>query len=81
MRRREVIRLIENGACTVAIGLMPIVLPNSPVNAQEPPRNRCVTVPKIEYDSAKKENLLRNRNGAYIRTGRIWRRYYWYCHN
>ena len=73
-------KLIENAACAAVIGLMLIASPSSSENAQQPPRN-CRAVPKIEYDSAKRENLLRNRNGAYIRTGGIWRRYYWYCHN
>ena len=80
MRRREFIGLIENGACTVVIGLMLIALPSSSVNAQQPPRNGCVAVSKIEYDSAKRQKVLDHTNGAYVRTGRILRRYYWYCH-
>jgi hypothetical protein len=48
-------------------------------NAVQPPSEHCRAVSKIEYDSAKKQFLLRNRFGAYVRTGRIWRRHYWYC--
>jgi len=80
MQRREFIGLIENGACTVVIGLMLIALSSSSVNAQQPPRNGCVAVSKIEYYSAKRQNLLRNRLGTYVRTGHLLRRYYWYCH-
>jgi hypothetical protein len=56
-----------------------IALSASPVNAQQPPATGCRAVSKIEYDSAKREYLLRNKFGAYVRTGHIWRRYYWYC--
>jgi hypothetical protein len=45
-----------------------------------PPREGCRAASKIEYDSAKKRHLLRNRVGMYVRTGRIWQRRYWYCH-
>jgi hypothetical protein len=47
--------------------------------AVQPPSEHCRAASKIEYDSAKKQFLLRNRFGAYVRTGRIWRRHYWYC--
>jgi hypothetical protein len=80
MKRREFIGLIENRTCTVVIGLMLIALPSSSVNAQQPPRKGCVAVSTIEYNSAKREKLLRNSNGTYVRTGRILRRYYWFCH-
>jgi hypothetical protein len=46
---------------------------------QQPPRERCVTVTKREYDNARKKSLLRNRFGEYLRTGRVLRRRYWYC--
>ena len=80
MKRCEFIGLIENGAYTVVIGLMLIALPSSSVDAQQPPRKGCVAVSTIEYNSAKREKLLRNSNGTYVRTGRILRRYYWFCH-
>jgi hypothetical protein len=51
----------------------------SSVGAVQPPSDHCRAASKIEYDSAKKQFLLRNRFGAYVRTGRIWRRHYWYC--
>jgi hypothetical protein len=56
-----------------------LVLLCSPANAVQPPSDHCRPASKIEYDSAKKDFLLRNRFGAYVRTGRVWRRHYWYC--
>jgi hypothetical protein len=50
-----------------------------PANAVQPPSEQCRAASKIEYDSANKQHLLRNRFGAYVRTGRPWRRHYWYC--
>jgi len=52
---------------------------SSSANAVQPPADHCRPVSKIEYDSANKQFLSRNRFGAYVRTGRIWRRHYWYC--
>jgi hypothetical protein len=80
MKQEELITLIENGAYIAVIGLILIALPSSSVNAQQPPRNGCIAVSKTEYDSAKRQKLLRNRLGTYVRTGRILKRYYWYCH-
>ena len=79
MRRGNLIALIESGACTAVIGSTLIALTPSSVNAEEPPRRGCVAVDKREYDAAKREKLLRDRYSAYVRTGRLWRRYYWYC--
>jgi hypothetical protein len=56
-----------------------MALLSSSANAVQPPSDRCRAASKIEYDSARKQFLLRNRFGAYVRTGRIWRRHYWYC--
>jgi hypothetical protein len=80
MRQGNLIALIENGASTAVIVLMLIAFPSSSVNAAQSPREGCVAVSKSEYDSARRQKLLRNRNGAYLRTGRLLRRSYWYCH-
>ena len=48
-------------------------------SAQQPPGERCRAVSKTEYQAAKRNYLLTGRFGAYVRTGRFWRRYYWYC--
>jgi hypothetical protein len=53
---------------------------SSSVSAQQPPREGCRAVSKIEYDSAQRNHLLRTRFGMYERTGRVLRRKYWYCH-
>jgi hypothetical protein len=59
---------------------MLLALSSSSMSAEQPPFAGCRTASKIEYDSAKRDYLLRNKFGAYVRTGRVWRRYYWYCH-
>ena len=51
----------------------------SAANAVQPPSDRCRVAYKIEYDIAKKQFLLHNRFGAYVRTGHVWHRHYWYC--
>jgi len=76
MKPRKLIALFT----AAVLGLMLIAFPPSSVNAEQPPRDGCVAVPKIQYDSAKKQNLLRNRFGMYVKTGRFLRHYYWYCH-
>jgi hypothetical protein len=81
MRRGKLVALIENAACTAVIGLMLIAFSSLSVNAEQPPREGCTAVDKREYNSAKREKLLRDRYGTYVRTGRLWRRYYWYCHS
>ena len=75
MKRRQFITLTVS-----VVGLMCIAFPCASMNAEQPPRDNCVSVPKIQYDSAKKQNLLSNRFGMYVRTGRFLRRRYWYCH-
>jgi hypothetical protein len=83
MRREELITLIENGACTVVIGFMLTAFSSSAssaVNAEQPPPKGCLAVSKSEYDSAKRQNLLRTSFAKYMRTGRLLKRYYWYCH-
>jgi hypothetical protein len=79
MKRRNLIALV--GACICAIGLMLTAFPFSSGNAQQSPRMGCVAVSKQEYDSAKRQNLLRTRFSSYVRTGRLGRRHYWYCNS
>lgn len=64
----------------VIIGLMLIPFPSSSPNAQQPAPKGCFAVSKIQYASAKKENLLRTSFAAYARTGLLFHHYYWYCH-
>jgi hypothetical protein len=78
MNRLGPARRGQAGGAAMA-GLLAAVAMLSPVAAQQPPRKECVAVTKAEYDSARRRGLLRNRYGTYVRTGRIWRRYYWYC--
>jgi hypothetical protein len=70
---------ISNGARIAVIGLVLIVLPAASASAMQPPYRGCVAISKGEYQGAKKKKMLRTRFGTYVRTGRLWRRYYWYC--
>jgi hypothetical protein len=79
MKRKNLITLIGAGTC--AIGLMLIAFLSPSVNAEQPPRKGCVAVSKQEYDSANRQRLLRSQFSTYLRTGRLGRRYYWYCHS
>jgi hypothetical protein len=84
MKRASLIALLANGACAAAIGLLFLAIPSASLNAksanaQQPPRKGCVSVSKGEYDGAKRQKLLRNSYGSYVRTGRVWQRRYWYC--
>jgi hypothetical protein len=47
--------------------------------APQPPNDRCRPASKLEYNSARKQYLLRSRFGMYVRTGWALRRHYWYC--
>jgi hypothetical protein len=79
MKREKRIVRVENATYAAVIGLALIAFPFSSASAQQPPRNGCVAVSKSEYASAKRAKLLRGRYGAYVRTGRLLRRFYWYC--
>ncbi len=84
MKRARLAALLANGARAGAIGLILVAFPAASANAksanaQQPPRKGCVSVSKGEYDGAKRQRLLRNSYGSYVRTGRLWQRRYWYC--
>ena len=79
MQRRNLIACF--GACICALGLMLTAFPFPSVKAEQPPRMGCVAVSKQEYDSAKRQKLLRSRFSTYVRTGRLGQRHYWYCHS
>jgi hypothetical protein len=80
MRQGKFIALHESGICVAVVGLMLIAFPAFSAKAEQSPRAGCRAVSKIEYNAAKNQHLLRNRFGMYVRMGRVWRRYYWYCH-
>jgi hypothetical protein len=81
MNGRRLCTLWKGTAATRSLAATVVILGllHSSANAVQPPADHCRAASKIEYDSAKKQFLLRNRFGAYVRTGRIWRRHYWYC--
>src|SRR5262245_54871805 len=70
---------LHSRASIAVIGLMLIAFRPTSANAEQPPHKRCVAVSKGEYQAAKKKNLLRAKYGTYVRTGWLWRPYYWYC--
>jgi hypothetical protein len=67
------------GLRRITLGVCMLAFFSAPSFAQKPPAPDCRRASKIEYDSAKRYHLLRNKFGAYVRTGHFWRRYYWYC--
>jgi len=71
-------RLRRSGLWIVLAGALSFE--TAAASAEPPPPEGCRTASKIEYDSAKKNHLLTNRFGTYVRTGRVLRRHYWYCH-
>jgi len=89
MKRATLIAFSENGVFTTIIGLMLAVLIglmlipflSSPLNAEQPAPKGCLAVYKSEYDSAKRQRLLRTRFTAYVRTGGLLKHHYWYCHS
>jgi hypothetical protein len=81
MKLGKLIKLSDKGAWICAIRLMLIAFPCSSVNAEQPPWKGCVAVSKQEYDAAKRQKLLYSRFSAYVRTGRVGQRHYWYCHS
>ncbi len=80
-------RLFATVGSVLAASTAALVLtlaPSAPAQAQtkkpaRPPYEGCVAVTKQEYDSARRQNLLRTRFSQYLRTGLIGRRHYWYC--
>jgi hypothetical protein len=79
MRRGQSKKAMMAAAGAFAIVAASLAFFSSLAYAAQPPSDHCRAASKVEYDSAKKQFLLRNRFGAYIRTGRVWRRHYWYC--
>jgi hypothetical protein len=77
MKRENLFAVV--GACIFAAALILIAFPGASKSAEEPPAQGCQAVTKQEYDSAKKQQLLRTRYSTYVRTGGIGRRRYWYC--
>ena len=47
--------------------------------AATPLKEGCRSVCKLEYDTAKNENVIISKGGRYVRTGPFWRHYYWHC--
>jgi hypothetical protein len=80
MKGGKIPAVLGGGVHIAVFGAMLLAFCCSSANAEQPPREGCRPASKIEYDSAKQEYLLRSRVGVYLRTGHLWRHYYWYCH-
>ena len=74
-------RDIHIGAWICAAAILLNASCASPAGAEEATRKGCVAVAKQEYDAAKKQRLQQTRFGTYVRTGRLGRRTYLYCHS
>jgi hypothetical protein len=66
------------GPAVAAAVMLSAALPHA-AHAADPPWRGCRPAAKLEYQSAKRQYLLRNRFGEYVRTGHFWHRSYWYC--
>jgi hypothetical protein len=81
MRRERFTKKLNGLAAArmlVAIAAILVFFPSA-ANAAQPPSEPCRPASKVEYNSAKRQHLLRNTFGFYVRNGPIWRRQYWYC--
>jgi hypothetical protein len=65
---------------SLMLAAMVMALAAPPARAQPAPSARCRPASKLEYQAAKQQFLLVNRFGSYVRTGRFWHHFYWYCH-
>ena len=79
MERRKHIAPVVTLAWACAV-LMLIACHSSPASADPTPPKTCAVISSQEYAAAKKQKLLRSQFGSYVRTGRLGRRQYWYCH-
>jgi hypothetical protein len=66
-------------AIAMVAGLVFGLLTGSSARAQQAPRANCVAVTKQEYNNARKAKLQQQRFGQYVRSGRVLKRFYWFC--
>jgi hypothetical protein len=78
MTQDRLVALMLGGACAVVIGLLLLTRSSAPGLSQAP-AERCLAIAKGEYDGAERDKLLHVRLGAYVKTGALWQRSYWYC--
>jgi hypothetical protein len=68
----------RSGFC-VLTALVGLISSPFPAFAASPPKAGCRPVSKLEYNIAKKENVIISQGGRYVRTGPFWRRNFWHC--
>jgi len=74
------VRSVKKPVNLAVVTSMLIAVGCSSASAQQPPRQGCVAVSKEEFRRSKKRTpYVVMSSGKYVRSGRLWRRYYWYC--
>jgi hypothetical protein len=72
-------RLLQRTAARITVAVVSIAGASLTTQAQQPPKAGCRTVFKLEYNIAKKENVIISQGGRNVRTGPFWRSHYWLC--
>ena len=62
-------------AATLVITGLVVIFVASSADAQQPPREGCQAVSRLEYTTAKNESVIISKGGRYVRTGPFWRRH------
>ena len=70
---------LQRAVARIAVAVVSIVGASVTTQAQQPPKADCRVVSKLEYNTAKKENVIISQGCRYLRTGPFWRRHYWHC--
>jgi hypothetical protein len=69
----------QTSASVAVIATVSLFACSSVIAKPLPPKEGCRAVSRLEYNTAKKENVITSKGGRYVRTGPFWRRYYWHC--
>ena len=78
MRAEKLSARFSSGCAIAALAAALIALSPALAKTEEMPWG-CMAVTKAEYNAAKKQKILHGTFGVYKKTGRIWRRSYWFC--
>ena len=72
-------RLLQRVAARIAVAVVSIVGASLTTQAQQPPKADCRAVSKLEYNTAKKENVIISKGGDTSEQDRSGERHYWHC--
>jgi hypothetical protein len=67
--------LLRKSLAVVAVA----ALSSTAAFAASPPKDGCRPVSRLEYNTARSENIIISHGGRYVRTGPFWRHNYWHC--